>query len=163
MADAELGRALGFILREMTEIVAKPLHRAAIEAGPEGRLAQRYAAALGHALIVVGDPRDHMDVRVDIEGHGRNSCCFWMTRIRTTIVPQLRREGKEDRATVLFACPVLSRKAGTGKVATTCSPDYTYRPVQTILTASSTSSSTEGAMNRTMFAALTIVLVFEAG
>jgi hypothetical protein len=38
-----------------------------------------------------------VDVRVDIEGHGRNSCYFWMTRIRTTIVSQLLREGKEDR------------------------------------------------------------------
>src|SRR5438552_18722690 len=96
MADAELGRALRLELREMTEIIAKPLHRAPIETCPEGGFAQRHAAALRHALVVVGNPRDHVDVRVDVEGHGRNSCCSWITPIHT-IVLQLRREGKEDR------------------------------------------------------------------
>src|SRR6516225_6820566 len=66
MADAELGGAFGLKLDQMAEIIAKPLHRAAVEAGPESRLAHSLAAALGHALVIIGNARDHVNVRVDV-------------------------------------------------------------------------------------------------
>ena len=71
MADAELGGPLRLDLGEMAEVIAKALGGAAIEPGPEGRLADGDAAALGHAMVVVGDAGDHVDVRVDVGGHGR--------------------------------------------------------------------------------------------
>src|SRR5262249_46935820 len=43
------------------------------EPGPEGGLADRRAAALGHALVVVGNARDHGDVRGDVGGHDASS------------------------------------------------------------------------------------------
>ena len=69
VADAELGGPFRLDLGEVAEVIAKALGRAAVEAGPEGRLAHRHAAALGHALVVVGDAGDHVDVRVDVVGH----------------------------------------------------------------------------------------------
>jgi len=64
--DAELGGAFGLELGQMAEVVAEPFGGAAIETGPERRLANGDAAALSHALIVVGHARDHVDVRVDV-------------------------------------------------------------------------------------------------
>ena len=69
VADAELRCTLRLDFGEVAEVIAKALGRAAIEAGPEGRLADRPTAALGHAVVVVGDAGDHVDVGVDV-GHG---------------------------------------------------------------------------------------------
>src|SRR5262249_26019641 len=66
MANAELGGTFGLELDQMAEIIAKALHRAAIEAGPESRLAHGLAAALGHALVIVGATRNHVNVRIDV-------------------------------------------------------------------------------------------------
>ena len=66
VADAELGGPLRLDLGEVAEVIAEALGGAAIEAGPEGRLADGDAAALGHAVVVVGDAGDHVDVRVDV-------------------------------------------------------------------------------------------------
>src|SRR5262249_21006580 len=66
MANAELGRALGFDLGEVPEVIAKALRRAAIEPSPERRLRDGGAAGVGHALIVVRDARDHVNMRVDV-------------------------------------------------------------------------------------------------
>ena len=48
------------------EVVAKAVDAAAVEAGPERRLAHRDAAHLGQRLVVVRGPRDHVDVGVDV-------------------------------------------------------------------------------------------------
>ena len=53
--DAELRGALRLDLGEMAEVIAEALGAAAVEAGPEGRLADGDAAAVGHAMVVVGD------------------------------------------------------------------------------------------------------------
>src|SRR6516165_6013872 len=66
MTDAELGGAFRFEVGQMPEIIVKALSRSAVEAGPESRFAERDTAALGHALIVIRDPRDHVDVRIDV-------------------------------------------------------------------------------------------------
>src|SRR5262249_26696459 len=57
---------------EMAEVITEAFRRAAVEAGPERRLAQGDAAAVGHALIVVRDARNHVNVRVDVV-HGCSS------------------------------------------------------------------------------------------
>ena len=51
---------------ELPEVVAKAVDAAAIEAGPKRRLAHGDAAHLGERLVVVGRPRDHVDVRIDV-------------------------------------------------------------------------------------------------
>ena len=61
---------LGLELGQLAEVIAKAVDGAAIEAGPEGRLAHGDAAHLGQRLVVVGDARDHVDVRIDVI-HGR--------------------------------------------------------------------------------------------
>ena len=53
-------------LGELAEIIAKAVDAAAVEAGPERRLAHRDAAHLGQRLVVVGDAGDHVDVRIDV-------------------------------------------------------------------------------------------------
>ena len=73
VADAEQGGALRLDFGEVAEVVAEALGRAAVEAGPEGRLADGDAAALGHAMVVVGDAGDHVDVRVDVVHKGHRS------------------------------------------------------------------------------------------
>ena len=60
----------GLDFGEVAEVIAEALGGAAIEPGPERRLADGDAAALGHAMIVVGDARDHVDVGVDVGWHG---------------------------------------------------------------------------------------------
>src|SRR5262249_25460192 len=72
MADAKLGGPFGLDLGEGPEVIAKPFPRAAIEPGPKRRLADGHAPALGHAVIVVGDAGDHVDVGVDVVHLGRN-------------------------------------------------------------------------------------------
>src|SRR6266566_4567320 len=69
MADAELGGSFRLHLDEVAEIIAKSFRRTAVEPGPKRRLAHRLTAALGHALVVVGDAGDHVDVRVDVIWH----------------------------------------------------------------------------------------------
>src|SRR5262249_46092955 len=64
--DAELGGAFRLVLGQVAEVVAEALDGAAVEAGPVGGLAQGHAAALGHALVGVGDAGDHVNVRVDV-------------------------------------------------------------------------------------------------
>src|SRR5262249_44100750 len=72
MADAELGGTPGLYLDQVPEVIAEALGRAPVEAGPESRLAHRHTATLGHALVVVGDARNHVDVWVDVI-HGVSS------------------------------------------------------------------------------------------
>src|SRR5581483_7142320 len=69
-----------FVLDEVAEVIAKAFGRTAIESGPERRLGHRHAAALGHALIVIGYTRDHVNVGVNIKRHGRNSWCRGLCR-----------------------------------------------------------------------------------
>lgn len=64
--NTELGRPLRFELSQLAEIIAKTLDAPSIEAGPERRFAHCDAAHFGERLIIVGGPRDHMDVRVDV-------------------------------------------------------------------------------------------------
>src|SRR5581483_8995009 len=59
-------------LGQVAEVVVEPGGAAAVEPGPEGRLADRGTLGVGHALVVVGGPGDHVDVRVDVL-HGRVS------------------------------------------------------------------------------------------
>src|SRR5581483_26186 len=68
--DAELGGALRLELGQVAEVVAEAFGTAAVEAGPEGRLADGHAAAQGHAVVVIRHARDHVDVRVEPFGHG---------------------------------------------------------------------------------------------
>src|SRR5690606_3676664 len=58
--------ALRLVLRELPEVIEEPLGRAAVVAGPEGGLRDGGAPALGHALVVVGGARHHVDVGVDV-------------------------------------------------------------------------------------------------
>ena len=51
---------------ELPEVVAKAVDAAAVEPGPERRLAHRDAAHLGERLVVVRGPRDHVDVGIDV-------------------------------------------------------------------------------------------------
>ena len=48
------------------KIIAKAVNRASIEPRPESRLADRNATHFGQSFVVVGRPRDHVDVRVDV-------------------------------------------------------------------------------------------------
>src|SRR5262249_33509686 len=66
VANAELRGPLGFNLSEMSEVVAEAFSRAAIEARPARQLRNRQAAALRHALVVVGDAGDHVNMRIDV-------------------------------------------------------------------------------------------------
>src|SRR5260370_16408521 len=50
----------------MVEVITEPFGRAAIKAGPEGRLRQRHAAALRHPLVVVRDAGNHVDVGINV-------------------------------------------------------------------------------------------------
>ena len=65
MGDAVPGGALGLELGELAKIIAKAVDGAAIEAGPKRRLAQADAAHLGQRLVIVGGPRDHVNVRIE--------------------------------------------------------------------------------------------------
>ena len=69
--DAVPGGPLRLELGELAEVVAKAVDAAAVEAGPERRLAHGDAAHLGQRLVVVGGPRDHVDVRVDVVHGGQ--------------------------------------------------------------------------------------------
>jgi hypothetical protein len=69
MADMELGGTLGLDLSEVAEVIAEALGGAAVEASPEGGLGDGDAAGVGHALVVVGDAGDHVDVRVEKWNH----------------------------------------------------------------------------------------------
>src|SRR6516164_2546702 len=69
MLDAKLGRPLGLDLGQMSEVVAKPLRTPPVKPRPKRRLRHRHTAALGHALVVVGNAGDHVNVGVDVEGH----------------------------------------------------------------------------------------------
>ncbi len=73
MPDAEQGRPLRLDLGEMAEVVTKSFGAAAIEARPERRFGDGDAAGVRHALVVVGDAGDHVDVGVDVGGHNRAS------------------------------------------------------------------------------------------
>ena len=66
MLDAAPAGALRLELGELPEVVAEAVDAAAIEPGPEGRLADGDAAHAGHALVVVGHAGDHVDVGVDV-------------------------------------------------------------------------------------------------
>ena len=66
MLDAVLGRPLRLDLGELAEVVAKAIDRAAVEARPKRRLADADAAHLGQGFVVVGGPRDHVDVGVEV-------------------------------------------------------------------------------------------------
>src|SRR5262249_51195865 len=66
VADAKLSGAFRLNFGQMVKVITEAVSRATIEAGPEGRVAQRPATTLGHALIIVGNPRGHMDVGVNV-------------------------------------------------------------------------------------------------
>ena len=70
MRQAVLGGALGLMLRQLAEVVVEAVGGLAVEAGPEGGLADRGAAGEGHGLIVVGGAAHHVAVRFDVT-HGR--------------------------------------------------------------------------------------------
>ena len=70
MLDPVAAGPLRLELGELAEVVAEALDAAAVEPGPERRLAHRHAAHQGQPLVVVGGPRDHVDVRVDVV-HGQ--------------------------------------------------------------------------------------------
>src|SRR5206468_7746360 len=53
------------VLGELAEVVVEGGGAAAVEPGPEGRLADGRALGIAHADVVVGRPRDHVDVRVE--------------------------------------------------------------------------------------------------
>ena len=58
------------MLRQLAEVVVEAVGGFAVEAGPEGGLADRGAAGEGHGLIVVGGAAHHVAVRFDVT-HGR--------------------------------------------------------------------------------------------
>ena len=70
MADTKQGRPLWFDLREMPKVIAKSLDRPAIESRPKSRFRNGHATSVRHALVIVGDAGDHVDMGVDVEGHG---------------------------------------------------------------------------------------------
>ena len=78
MGNAIPGRPLRLDLGQLPKIVIKASRARPVKAGPEGRLGDRYAAGLGHCLIVVGGPADHVDVGVDV-GHGIPAA-WWIDR-----------------------------------------------------------------------------------
>src|SRR5205085_12503182 len=57
----------------MGDVVAEALAGAAVEARPEGRFREGHAPRQRHAVVVVGDARDHVNVRVDPMSHGSYS------------------------------------------------------------------------------------------
>ena len=65
MADAVLGGAGGLELADLAEVVDEGLGEAAVEAGPEGGLADGGDAGHGHALIVLGGAGDGVVVGLD--------------------------------------------------------------------------------------------------
>src|SRR5205823_4859267 len=72
MLNAVLPGALRLDFRELPEIIAKALHRAAVKPRPKRRLAQRHAPHPRQRVIVVGDPRHHVNMWVDVV-HGNSS------------------------------------------------------------------------------------------
>ena len=66
VADAESGGPGRLELGQLSEVVLEAVGRAAVPPGPEGGLRQRDAAAQRHLLVVVGGPRDHVGVDVDV-------------------------------------------------------------------------------------------------
>ena len=64
--------ALGFEIGQLPEVVAKRFGAAAIEPGPEGRFTEGDAPHAGHPFVVVGGPRNHVDMRID-EVHASGS------------------------------------------------------------------------------------------
>ena len=65
VANAVVGRAFRLPLGELPEVVVEAVRAAAVVAHPEGRLADRHAAHLGHRRQIVGRAGGDMDVRVD--------------------------------------------------------------------------------------------------
>ena len=59
-------RTLGFDIGQLVKVIAKPIDAASIESRPESRFANRDATHFCKRLVVVGRPRNHVDVRVDI-------------------------------------------------------------------------------------------------
>jgi hypothetical protein len=58
--------ALRLELGELTEVIFDAVAAAAIPAGPERGLGDRDAAGQRHLLVVVGGPRDHVRVMIDV-------------------------------------------------------------------------------------------------
>src|SRR5260370_25449392 len=80
MANAELGGALRFVFGQVAEVVAEPVHGTAVEACPKRRFTDGDATTAGHAVVVVGDAGDHVDVGVEVVHFGAGllsflSCC----------------------------------------------------------------------------------------
>ena len=73
MLDAAPACPLRLELDELLEVVAEPVHAAAVEPGPEGRFAHGDATHARHPLVIVGDAGNHVDVGVD-EVHGVSGC-----------------------------------------------------------------------------------------
>ena len=68
--DAVCAGALGLVLGELAEVVAEPFRPRAIETGPERGLADHHASRKRHPLVVVGRARNHVDMGIDVRGHG---------------------------------------------------------------------------------------------
>ena len=70
MLDAVPAGPLGFERRKLQKVVAKAIDTTTIIARPKGRFADRDAAHFGERLVVVGGPRDHVYVWVEVV-HGK--------------------------------------------------------------------------------------------
>src|SRR4051794_39264405 len=106
MLNAILPSPLRFHVRKLPKVIAKPLHRAAIEPRPKRRLAQRHTSHPRQRLIVVGDPRHHMNMWVDVV----HSC---------SSVVNCQLQGHHRGATLNFFCH--SSSYSREKIICTCS------------------------------------------
>src|SRR5262250_2859708 len=66
MSQAKFRRALGLVLRQLTEIIVKSVHRATIESRPECRFADRLAAGRSHPGVIIRHTADHMRMGLDV-------------------------------------------------------------------------------------------------
>ena len=64
--DAVRGGPLALVFGQLAEVVAKTLDARTIETSPERRLAHEHASGHCHSLVIVGHPRDHVNVRIYI-------------------------------------------------------------------------------------------------
>src|SRR5688572_5256308 len=66
MRDAELRRAFGFVVGQLTEIIVKTIGGTAVETRPEGWLTDGRTAGGRHINVVVSRSTDHVSVGFDI-------------------------------------------------------------------------------------------------
>ena len=66
VGDAVLGGPLRFGVGQDGEVVEEALRTRSVVARPERRFGDRDTSGEGHALVVVGGPTHHVDVRIDV-------------------------------------------------------------------------------------------------